>query len=75
MNYPSPQDVEDASKEQLGRWYRFLPSPGSAAIAAGKTGEEFDSICLAQSKTVARIVERFKELGGWTPELSKSIGW
>ena len=75
MSYPSPAAVEDADKEQLGRWYRFLPSPWSAALAAGKHGDEFDSACLAQSKTVARIVERFNELGGWTPEISKSIGW
>ena len=57
--YPTEADVEGADKEQLARWYRFLPSPqGEAAI-----------------KVLNKILDRFKEMGGWDPELSKRIGW
>jgi hypothetical protein len=57
--YPSMKDVEDADKEQLARWYRFLPSP------EGKSGIE----------VLNKILARFTELGGWNAELSKAIGW
>jgi hypothetical protein len=53
------KQVEEASKEQLARWFRFLPS--------GDTTE--------QQQVQDRIAERFKELGGMTPELSKKIGF
>jgi hypothetical protein len=56
--FPTVQDVEKADKEQLGRWYRFLPS--------GET--------TADQKIIKRIAERFEKLGGMTPELSKKIG-
>jgi hypothetical protein len=39
------EEVEKADKEQLARWYRFLPS--------GET--------LADQKTVKRIAERSKK--------------
>jgi hypothetical protein len=58
-DFPTMQQVEEASKEQLARWYRFLPS--------GDTGE--------QQKIQDRIAARFKELGGMNPELSKHIGF
>jgi len=53
------EEVEQADHEQICRWYRFLPSP--------QTDDE--------TKAMTRIVERFNELGGFTPELSKKIGW
>jgi hypothetical protein len=52
-------DVEKASREELAKWYRFLPS--------GDTKE--------QQRVLDRIAERFKKLGGMTPELSKKIGF
>jgi len=52
-------EVDKASREQLAKWYRFLPS--------GDTNE--------QQRVLARISERFKELGGMTPALSKKIGF
>lgn len=51
--------VEKADREQLARWYRFLPS--------GDTPE--------QRKIRNRLAERFKKMGGMTPELSKKIGF
>ena len=56
--FPTPQEVEKADKEQLARWYRFLPS-GETTI---------------DQKIMKRIAERFEKLGGMTAELSKKIG-
>ena len=59
MKYPTLKEVESASRYTICGWYRFLPSP---------TNDE-------QVKIMNRICERFKELGGFTPEISKSMGW
>jgi hypothetical protein len=56
--FPTIEEVEQADKEQLARWYRFLPS--------GETPTE--------QKVMKRIAERFEKLGGMTPQLSKKIG-
>jgi hypothetical protein len=58
-DFPTMDQVEKASREQLAKWYRFLPS--------GQTKE--------QQQIMDRIAERFKQLGGTTPELSKKIGF
>lgn len=59
MSYPTMIEVEAADRETICMWHRFLFSP-------------IDSIEL---KIINRINERFKELGGFTPEISKQIGW
>ena len=56
--FPTIQEVEKADKEQLARWYRFLPSGETAA----------------DQKIMKRIAEHFYKLGGMTAELSKKIG-
>jgi hypothetical protein len=56
--YLTFEEVEKADKEQLARWYRFLPS-----------GEN-----TSDQKIIMRIAERFEKLGGMTPELTKKIG-
>jgi hypothetical protein len=56
--FPTLEEVENADKEQLARWYRFLPS--------GETASD--------QKIMKRIAERFDKLGGMTAELSKKIG-
>lgn len=56
---PTIEQVEKANHEQLARWYRFLPS--------GDTNEE--------QRVIERIAERFKQLGGMTPVISKKIGF
>ena len=71
MSYPTIEEVEKADRVQLARWYRFLPSPGTRAI--GK--ENFEEVLDAEVKIMNRIVEKFKELGFFTPEISKQIGW
>jgi hypothetical protein len=57
-DFPTMEQVEKASHEQLARWYRFLPS--------GDTPE--------QKKIMDRLTTRFKEKGGMTPALSDKIG-
>jgi len=56
--FPTIEEVERADKEQLARWYRFLPSGETAA----------------DQKIMKRIAGRFEKLGGMTAELSKKIG-
>lgn len=58
-DFPTIEQVEKASREQLARWFSFLP--------AGDTPE--------QEKIMDRINQRFKKLGGMTPELEKKIGY
>lgn len=57
--YPSKVEVEVADREQLARWHRFLRSPLNV--------EEVEILNL--------IEKGFKNMGGFTPEISKKIGW
>lgn len=58
-DYPTDAEIETASRETLARWQRFLVGPGTQW----------------EERRLKRILERFKEKGGMTPELSKKIGW
>lgn len=60
MDYPTIEQVQAANQEQLCWWYRFLPSP---------------SVQLHQVEVMNLIVDRHREGGGFTPEISKRIGW
>lgn len=71
--YPSMQQVEHATLLQLGGWWRFLPSPGEWAI--GGNHAVFEKAMNEEAKVMERIGERIKELGGWTPAVSKALGW
>ena len=59
MKYPTIEEVDNASREQLAIWFRYLP--------IGRNEQELE--------IVNRITERFNESGGWTPKLSKRVGW
>jgi hypothetical protein len=71
MNYPSDEQVEAADHEQLCRWVRFLPSPGMYAVGR----KDFNEVLERQAKRLERIQKRLSEMGGFTPEISKKIGW
>lgn len=71
--YPTLELVEAADIVQLCTWTRFLASPGAGAI--NKSRNTFYAVMGEEVKILERIMERQKELGGWTPELSKLIGW
>lgn len=72
MEYPTIEDVEQADRLQLAKWYRHLPSPGfqMREISLIAINRQPDS----EKKIMARIVERFEEFGGFTPEISKAVG-
>jgi len=59
VNFPSLQDVEKADREQLCRWWRFLPLVGNNS----------------ELMVMNAIGARLKVLGSFTPEISKKIGW
>jgi hypothetical protein len=71
MQYPTAEEVESADRVQLARWSRYLSSPGSGAIGT----PEFTDTLEKESKVLDRILERFENLGGMTPGISKEIGW
>ena len=56
---PTIEEVNAASHRQICYWYRFLP--------LARNEKELE--------VVNRVVERLRELGGFTPEISKAIGW
>lgn len=59
MNFPTYEQVEKATDYQLGKWHRFLP------VASNEL----------ESASLSHIHQRFTALGGWTPALSKDVGW
>lgn len=71
MHYPTLEEVQTANQEQVCRWRRFLPSPGESEI--GKNG--FEEVMLKEVAIMNAIIERSKVVGGFTPEISKRLGW
>lgn len=69
-SYPSSEMVQNADRVQLGRWLRFLPSPGIDHIGQPNFTSKFDEEIL----TLDSIQDRFVEMGGWTPAVSKAVG-
>lgn len=65
LKYPTTEEIKNASQYQLGYWLRFLESPGMSDLGNEQTLEKEQSLGLY-------MIERFK---GWTPELSKQVGW
>lgn len=58
-HFPTMEQVEKADREQIARWYRFLPA------------REITN----QQSIVDRIADRFMNMGGMTPGLSKKIAF
>lgn len=59
MTYPTLTEVEAADRLQICKWMRFLEASGDPE----------------EQKIIIRLIERYEELGGITPEISKQIGW
>lgn len=53
-------DIDKLSRLEMARMWRFTPS-GHVYFQYGPVQEHFD--------------KRFKELGGFSPSISKKIGW
>ena len=58
LEYPTFMQINRANREMICFMYRFLPSPTT----------------LCEELKIRRIVERFKKLKGFTPEISKKLG-
>lgn len=71
MLYPTMAEVDAAGRHELCRWSRFLPSPGMNSIGHTNFQEALDREELIMTK----IWDRLNEMGGFTPEISKSLGW
>jgi hypothetical protein len=69
--YPTKEAVYQADIVLLCRWTRFLESPGWSAIGT----PEFNERLKEEANIMNHILKRQKELGGWTPEISKLVGW
>jgi len=69
--YPTMDEVEMASHIQLCKWNKFLVSPGEGAVGTS----QFNEVLLKEAKIIDRIMERLDGMGGFTPEISKMIGW
>ncbi len=74
MNYPTMEEVLTADHEQLGKWARFLDSPGLPLID-GESEETFYERMRKDRAILEQILDRFDSMGGWTPFLSKRVGW
>ena len=59
MEFPTIDEVNAAARIDICRWHRFLPSATTAADQAIQ----------------GRIFERFNAVGGFTPAISKMLGW
>lgn len=73
MNTPDMTEVETADHEQLSRWWRFLKCPEyNEALSIEENRANSDK----HISTMERIKERlYGEFGGFTPAISKAIGW
>jgi len=70
MEYPTIEEVQKATRMELCRWYRFLPSPGMNTTK----NSEFESALQREAKIMLLITDRLKGFGGFTPEISKALG-
>lgn len=59
MEFPTMEEVKKADREQLCRWFRFLPSP----------------LMEGEANIMDEIALRHRKKGGFTPEISEEIGW
>ena len=57
--YPSMEAALNADRYELCRFHRFLRSPTTDAE------QEINTV----------LANRLKEAGGFTPQISKSLGW
>lgn len=74
MTYPTDAEIESADHVTLARWYRFLRSPGMSVIDHPNATER-ERIRVDQMNKLDRIIARFNGAGGWTPAISKTVGW
>jgi hypothetical protein len=69
MNYPTFEEIITADRKQICAWWRFLPSPGTSAIGV----DNFQETLNHEVAIMEQIGIRLNNLGGFTPEISKSL--
>lgn len=67
MRYPTIEQIKQADRLTVCRWWRFLPLDWGLKAS----NDDVDK-ALELQKTLG---DRFKEVGGFTSEISKQIGW
>lgn len=75
MIYPTIEQVEKATHYDICKWWRFLPSPGTAVLMLQTVPENAPEIVAVEVAVMDRIAVRLNEFGGFTPEISKALGW
>lgn len=70
MRYPKIEQVEQATREQLCEWSRFLPTPGEAG---GR--KDWHERVRSERRILNLILERLHDAGGMSPAISKDVGW
>ena len=73
MDYPTIEEVNNASRIQICTWYRHLQTPGDNLTYSDT--EEYKNKVSDQRHVMDLICVKFKEVDGFTPEISKSVGW
>lgn len=73
MRYPTKEHVDNADRVQLLRWTRYLPSPGEDYLDGDK--DVFYKKMKEEADILDYILQRQKDTGGITPEISKIVGW
>jgi hypothetical protein len=58
-SYPTIEEVKEADRFNICKWYRHLPS------ASNEADREIMNL----------VIDRYMEVGGFTPEISKAVGW
>lgn len=72
MEYPTIKQVEDASREQIYRWFLNLPLPRRIKTGKGKTASWVKEP-VGGEDIIKRIHERWIELGGSDPIIREKI--
>jgi hypothetical protein len=72
MDYPSLEQVEQADREQIYRWFLLLPIPKLLKTGKGKD-IRFTHSPEGSMLIIKRIFARHRELGGRDPEMANRI--
>ncbi len=70
MEYPTVEEVNEADREQLARWFRKLQPPASGF---SYKDENYIEKYTLRVDTLLLIIERFNELGGMSDEIYEKL--
>jgi len=70
------KEASEFTKEEIERLEREIDSMSQVAMAKRwRFSRPGDPIFRSDLPLYAKFEKRFKELGGFTPEISEAIGW